>query len=282
MDFRRIEAIFLVVFIALDIFLFATFNQKGSDVSYSDDTALSTKATVAKNMKDDKITTGKLSTTTHNGYYLASETSHILNRERAKLYNQTTTYSADNQELTSQFNTPLQYSKKTRVKKLTKFIQSDRHVRFGKHYVYVPALSDNKDVIIFAQKIKQGLITDSQGMLTFNLSNGVITGYTQTYLPKVTVLREKQTTISAKEAVSLLYTTGDLPQNSKIVWCQFGYSELMDVRGSIIYVPVWNVMIQRKGTKNETLKRVNALTKTVIKNSSDDDSSSSSQSSSRS
>ena len=119
-------------------------------------------------------------------------------------------------------------------------------------------------------------------MLTFNLSNGVITGYTQTYLPKVTVLREKQTTISAKEAVSLLYTTGDLPQNSKIVWCQFGYSELMDVRGSIIYVPVWNVMIQRKGTKNETLKRVNALTKTVIKNSSDDDSSSSSQSSSRS
>lgn len=267
MDFRRIELIFLIVFLALDIFLFASFTQNDSDTPYTTTTNLSDAEAIAQDMKDDHITVDKLSDDSDEGFYLASKTEDLLVKSLAQLTGQTTSYNYDTHKLTSQFNTPLTYNKKQMISELKNFIKSADNVLYGDQYTYIAGMSDPKNTLVFAQKIKQGVVLDAQGTLTFNVNNDVITGYTQTYLPNVTVLREKQTTISAQDAIQLLYTSSELPANSKIVWYRLGYSELIDVRGSVIYVPVWNVMVQHKGTKNESLKKVNALTRTVVKGS---------------
>ncbi|WP_261807228.1 two-component system regulatory protein YycI [Lapidilactobacillus luobeiensis] len=282
MDFRRIELIFLIVFVALDIFLFASFTQNDSSTPYTTTTNLSDSEAIAQDMKEDHITVGKLSDANDEGFYLASETTDTLVKGLPQLTGQTTSYNYRTHKLTSQFNTPLTYSKEHLISELKKFIKSGTNILHGAEYSYIAGMSDPKNTLVFAQKIKQGVVLDPQGTLTFNVNNDVVTGYTQTYLPNVTVLREKQATISAQDAIQLLYTSSELVANSKIVWYRLGYSELTEVRGSVIYVPVWNVMIQHKGTKNESLKKVNALTRTVIKGSTtaNDGSSSSSGSSS--
>lgn len=278
MDFRRIESIFLIVFLALDIFLFVSYTQKGSNVTYDSTPSVTNEQAIIKDMKEDHITVGKLATAKGEGYYLASASEDVLAKNAKQLNSQSTSYNYNTHKLTSTFNVPLGFGKNNVVTVLKGYIENNRNVLYGSEYVYQAGLSDPKNTVVFTQKTRQGVIIDPQGTLVFKISNGTVTGYTQTYLPNMTVLREKQNTISAQDAIELLYTSSEIAQNSKIVWYKLGYSELTEVRGSIIFVPVWNVMIQHKGTKNETLKKVNALTKTIIKGTATDNTTSNSSS----
>ncbi|GEL12806.1 hypothetical protein FC15_GL001401 [Lapidilactobacillus concavus DSM 17758] len=280
MDFRRIEWIFLVVFIALDIFLATSYLQNNSNIVISDDQSTSTSDTILQDMRDDNITVGSLSTKQGEGYYLSSQNEdelrahmdHLVGQSYSynamtHLVGQSYSYNAMTHTLTSQFTTVLSYDQKEMVSKLKSFIKDSNNVIFGTEYTYEAALSDPKKNIVFVQKSKHGVLLDTQAELIFKVSGTSVTGYTQTYISDLTVLREKQTTISAFDAVQLLYISSEIPENSKVVWYKLGYSELIDVRGSVIYVPVWNILIQHKGTKNESLKKVNAFSSTVIKNS---------------
>lgn len=267
MDFRRIEWIFLVVFIALDIFLATSYLQNNSNIVISDDQSTSTSDTILQDMRDDNITVGSLSTKQGEGYYLSSQNEDELRAHMDHLVGQSYSYNAMTHTLTSQFTTVLSYDQKEMVSKLKSFIKDSNNVIFGTEYTYEAALSDPKKNIVFVQKSKHGVLLDTQAELIFKVSGTSVTGYTQTYISDLTVLREKKTTISAFDAVQLLYISSEIPENSKVVWYKLGYSELIDVRGSVIYVPVWNILIQHKGTKNESLKKVNAFSSTVIKNS---------------
>ncbi|MFD1465449.1 two-component system regulatory protein YycI [Lapidilactobacillus mulanensis] len=266
MDFRRIEWIFLVVFIALDIFLAVSYSQNNNNIVITEDPGTSTSDTILQDMRDDNITVGSLSTKQGEGYYLSTQNEDELRTHLDRLVGQTYSYNAMTHTLTSKFTTVLSYDQEKMVAELKSFVKDENNVIFGKEYTYEAALSDPKKDIVFVQKSTHGVILDTQAELIFKISGNNVTGYTQTYISDLTVLREKQTAISAFEAVQLLYISSEIPQNSKIVWYKLGYSELIDVRGSVIYVPVWNIMIEHKDTKNESLKKVNAFSSTVIKN----------------
>ncbi|WP_125606388.1 two-component system regulatory protein YycI [Lapidilactobacillus bayanensis] len=279
MDFRRIEWIFLIVFIGLDIFLGVSYMQNNNNIVFSDDQTASTSSTILRDMRDDNITVGSLSTKQSEGYYLSSQVTDPLRQYLSELSNQTYSYNRATHILRSEFGIPVLLSKKKAVAELKLYVKTGNNIIFGSHYEYSAGLSSN-DNIVFIQKTKHGAIIDSQGELVFKISNNAVVSYTQTYVSDLTVLREKQTTISAYDAVQLLYISSEIPENSKIIWCKLGYSELINVRGSVIFVPVWNVMVQHKGTNNEALKKVNALNSTVIKNQSSSGSTTSSSSSS--
>lgn len=278
MDFRRIEWIFLIVFIGLDIFLATSYLQKNNNIVFSDDQTALTGDTVLKDMRDDNITVGSLSTKQSEGYYLSSQVADPLRSQLSSLSNQTYSYSPTTHTLRSEFGIPLLVAKKNAVAELKKYVKTANNIIYGSQYQYSAGLSSDES-IVFVQKTKHGLILDPQGQLIFKVSKNAVLSYTQTYVGDLTVLREKQPTISSSAAVQLLYISSEIPENSKIIWCQLGYSELINVRGSVIYVPVWNVMVQHKGTKNESLKKVNALSSTVIKNQSSTSGTSSSSSS---
>lgn len=275
MDFRRIEWIFLIVFIGLDLFLGYSYMQNDNNIVFSDDQAMSTSSTILRDMHDDNITVGSLSTKQGEGYYLSSQLDDPLRSHLSQLTNQTYSYNSSTHMLRSEYRLPLSLTKKKVVAELKAYVKTGDNIINGDQYQYAAGLSSD-DNIVFVQKTKHGIIIDTQGELVFKLSDNIVQSYTQTYVGDLTVLREKQATISAYEAIQLLYISSEIPENSNIVWCKLGYSELIDVRGSVIFVPVWNVMVQHKGTKNEVLKKVNALNSTVIKNQSASGASSSS------
>jgi regulatory protein YycI of two-component signal transduction system YycFG len=82
MDFRRIEWIFLIVFIGLNIFLGISFYQSQEvDQAVSESTA----SEIVADIQRDQIKLPKLSTKTPTGGYLASQTNTALLNNRAQL-----------------------------------------------------------------------------------------------------------------------------------------------------------------------------------------------------
>lgn len=260
MDFRRIEMIFLVVFIALDVFLFASYRQ-GQTVIVNNQNSSST--SIAGEMSDSNISTGKLSNKRNKGYYLAGKANNNLNQIKYRLRNQNV--SVANNILVSELKTPLDVRNRKVSEVLKKFVKQGSNILHGKEYIYNPLLSNDKDYV-FTQKGSFGNVYDGAAQIVFTKQSGYIGTYQQTYIDKLSVLREEQTTISEREAVNSLYTTSQIPDNSKIKWSRFAYSRLLVAKGNIIYIPTWYVCIKSKSTDNKTIKIVNAFNGTMMKN----------------
>jgi len=255
-DFRRIEWIFLVVFVGLNIFLGISYFQ----VQQVD---LATITDITR----DQIKLPHLSKKTPQGDYLASQANTALSAARSLLVKQQVTISeGDYQELQASLDEPITLKKNQEQQQLATFVKNN--VYHGKEYEYAPALS-NDERIVFAQHPKAGLIYDRRAAVTLHVNDNRLVSYTQTYLSKLSVLRDRLNLMSEQDAVIALYRDNDIPNNSAIVSTKLAYSYLLDAKGSTVYVPAWYIGVKNRATGNVTVKRVNAITRTVMKNRSD-------------
>ncbi|WP_179394014.1 two-component system regulatory protein YycI [Lacticaseibacillus absianus] len=262
MDFRRIEMIFLIVFVGLNIFLGMSFFQ-----SQQVDLATSSGGTteIIADIRRDQIKLPKLSTKTPTGGYLASTSSGELASEVRKLDHQYPRFTAtDYTVMTSTLDTTVTVKRATAVETLTKWLTSEKNVLHGSEYVYAAGLSGTNSYV-FVQKVGGRLIYDPRAQITFTVANGRLTSYTQTYLAQVDVLRADVTLCSAQDAVVTLYRENELPNNATVRWTQLAYTYLLDAKGATVYIPAWFVGVESQGSKNVTIKKVNAINKTVLK-----------------
>ncbi|WP_127849017.1 two-component system regulatory protein YycI [Lacticaseibacillus hulanensis] len=267
MDFRRIEWIFLVVFVALDIFL-------GWSMAQNQRVYLSTGTTggtnqVMRDIKDDDIALPELSTKTSTGAYLASRGNNDLAdhyMQVAKSGDQSINVNKGAYvTLDATLNNPLTLRKDDNVAtQLTDWVQSSANVLYGHEYVYQKYLSTDTSYV-FAQKVNGRLLLDDRGQLILTVHDGKLTGYTQTYVDKLLTMRNDETVISEREAVTTLYQSNEIVANSRVIWINKGYTWLLDAKGSTVYIPAYFVGIESKNSKSVSIKRINAITKAVIK-----------------
>lgn len=263
MDFRRIQWIFLVAFIAIDIFLFISFASNNQFTVTSKNS--SREATILKEMKDDSITVDALSSSRGAGYYISSDGSGILATKTNQLRNQNVRYT-DN-ELISSFENPIAIDQTAPEKVLNKLVANQNRILFGSHYVYDKQLTkQDDDAIVYVQKGPGEKVLSTDGEIRFRVNTkNQVTGYTQTYLHAIKTLREKEATISQKKAVIWLYQHNEISNNSKIKWAKLGYTKLLSLKGNTVYIPTWVINIQTKNTGGSQTKRINAFTGTLIK-----------------
>ena len=265
MDFKRIQWIFLIVFIGINIFL-------GIEIVQTP-TLLSSNATTTsgdnlqQEMAADNIKIPHLSDKQSDGYYLAAKVDKTwVNKAQNQLSDQlSVSTSSSESSISATLNNPISISsrKKQAIKDLNLFKDNPNYVYKGNEYVYSPELSNNNDYI-FLQKTDYGLIYATRARLHITVRSNKIVSYYQRYTAKVSTVRERQTTISAKEAINSLYTYSELPDDSKVVWVKFGYTKLTQVRGSVIFLPSWLVAVENNTSKTVSVKRVNAFTGTII------------------
>lgn len=263
MNFRRIQWIFLVAFIALDIFLgVALASDKPFTVTSK---STSQEETILKEMKDDSISIGKLSKKHSLGYYISSSGSGILQNRMNQLKNQAVSF--DDDQLSSTFNSAVKIDPDEPQTVLDKLVKNQNRILFGSHYVYDARLSDEKDnTIVYVQKGPDLHVLSDDGQLRFKVRDkNQVTGYTQTYLNNIQTLRQEETTISQKKAVIWLYQHNEIPNNSKIKWTKLGYVKLLSAKGNDVYIPTWVIGIQTKNTEGTQIRQINAFTGTLIK-----------------
>ena len=264
MDHKRIEWLFLIVFLLIDIYLGVEILR--SPVNLSNSNANTANTNIRTEMKADGIELpNNISKTQSSGYYLAAKNNDYLNKKISTLSQVNINYSKGNNLLTATPKNAIEV-KGTRdeiLNKIIKFKNDPRNVPFGKEYKYEPTMSGDNNYI-FVQSSEYGNIYDTNAQLIVNVKNNMIDNYALTYLGPVSPVRELQSTISPWHAIKAMYTDRELSNNSRVIKIKLSYSKLIEVRGSTILLPSWLVWVENKTTKNITLKRVNAFTSQII------------------
>lgn len=265
MDHKRIEWLFLIVFLLIDLYLGVEILR--SPVSLSGNNSEATGVTdMRSEMHADGIDLpSKVSEEPSSGYYLAGKDHDDLSKKVATLTNVDANYNKKDNNLNAAPKSAVFINGKEHEKlsQLNAFKNNPRNVAYGKQYIYEANMSSSNS-FTFVQQSAYGNIYDSSGQLTINVKNGQITNYSQTYISDVSPVRELQSTISPWHALRAMYTNRELADNSRVVKIKLGYSELTVVRGSRIFLPTWLVWVENKTTKNISLKRVNAYTGQIL------------------
>lgn len=261
MNFKKIIWIFFLAFIVLDIFLIYSYTQQNDYVDATTNTVNGNEASsILKSIHNDQITTGKISQAKGVGYYIASADDDYL-RDKADQLN-FVSWAYNNHRLTVTFATMVKLGTNPQ-KTMKALLNKENQVINGKDYRYAASLS-SKNTLVYTQLVHGKPVYSSAGQIRFTVKNGYVTGYTQGYLSKVQTLREKKETISQQRALVWLYQYNKLPSNSTIEWSDLGYTKLLAVNNSTIYIPTWNFYIKNNASGNYYYRRINAFTGTVM------------------
>lgn len=277
MDFKRIEAIFLVAFLCLDIFLFSIYRQ-----SQNEQTPINNSSTIkiTQRLKEDKIKyEGKISSEHTDGYYL-SATQTNLNTElqnmkkTKKLENVDVLRSSVKDNLLSLIpEKDLSVNKKGQIPTLIReTLTNQKEIILGKDYRYQDEIHQQSDgyLDVYACQKYEGIpINDITAQIKFTLKkndeNYRIEKIQQMHLSNLTALREKMPLVSEEDALTTLYINNKLSKNDEILWSKLAYTLVLQVRGKNVYVPAWFVSIRHED-KKEQVEIVNAFRNRIITN----------------
>jgi regulatory protein YycI of two-component signal transduction system YycFG len=284
MDFKRIEWIFFVAFLGLNMFLFGIYQEglkEENSVSFSDQ-----KDSIEKRLEKDNISyKGTLTGEKKEGYYLSGEQTNFYDaiqneretRERnffkngvELIDNSITVYPQMNYTQTNYY-----IDDKNVEKSLEAFLKDPDNVLFGTEYRYMPHFS-TLDVdfpeLLVSQSYKGIPFKDDTAQISLKLENtgesdGIhkITKYTQTHIQAIEELRDKTDLFSDRDAIETLYINNKIPSNSKISFMELAYTRIYKIREKNVYVPVWFVGI-KAGESNLQIEQVNAMSNTIITN----------------
>lgn len=266
MDFKRIEWIFLIVFIGINIFLGIELWQTPTLLS-AGSTPTQTQTDIKSETSADQITIPKVNDKQEDGYYLAAKTDNSWIKKATQQVKVQVENNSSENLIYVHLDKPITLSKnkKEALRQVMRFKDDSQNVYQGKNYAYLSELSEGDDYI-FNQKTKYGEFFAATARLHIIVKDNQIVSYSQSYVDDLNPVRERQNTISSKAAVDSLYTYSELPNNSKVILLKQVYTKLLTVKGNTIYIPTWLAAIENNTSKTVTLKRVNAFTGTIIQN----------------
>ncbi|ASZ08355.1 hypothetical protein K5E_12790 [Enterococcus thailandicus] len=281
MDFKKIEWIFFLAFLGLNVFLFSSYHEamnQENNVIRSDQT----ESLQNRLASDDISYSGNISSESKQGYYLSAEQSDlgtVLAQHRKKnptgllrsgitfdgLSTLTKTFTAEESEKYKIDNKQTKHS-------ITEFLNSQNNVLYGDEYEFMSNFStlEGNSLEIEASQSYEGIpFHDDTAEINFIVEKdeGVykLTKYTQTHLTNIEHLREKMDLYSEEEAIQTLYVNNKIPSSSKILWRQLAYSCIVKVREKNVYVPIWYVAIETSD-KSVQIESVNAFSNTIVTN----------------
>ncbi|MEG0601189.1 MAG: two-component system regulatory protein YycI [Vagococcus sp.] len=267
MDFKRVEGIFLVVFLFLNMFLFYVY-QEGK----TEQKTVST-GTISENIEerlraDDIKVPHSLSEKIHQGYYLSAEEGQFFQDAKEQLKNQE--WQVNDAQLTSQLfsKTDTVIDSDNGEKEVEDFITKKGNVLYSDEYKYSTFESQKDTKYMFHQEWEGLPVYDETSQLSVNLQKdnaevATIDSYEQTYITNIEALRDPQKLISEREAIISLYTNNRLQSGNKIKWIELGYTRIFTVREKNVYIPAWFVAVE-SNKNNIQIEKVNAFSSAII------------------
>ncbi|EMF0259343.1 two-component system regulatory protein YycI [Enterococcus hirae] len=281
MDFKKIEWIFFVAFLGLNVFLFRSYQET---ISQENNVIRSgqTESIQQRLSSDDISYTGKISSESRQGYYLSAEETDLSKELDSQRHgtskkgllssgivfndNVLTKTLSETESENSIFDPDKMGSS------VNSFLNKKNNVLFGSDYVYMKNFSDLDSATpeVQASQKYDGLpFYDVTAKIVFSLNKQdksyAVTKYTQTHLSDIEQLREKTELHTEEDAIKTLYVNNKISRGSKILWRQLAYSCILKVREKNVYVPVWYVAIETPD-KSIQVESVNAFSNTIVTN----------------
>lgn len=267
MDFKRVEGIFLVVFLFLNMFLFYVY-QEGKTSQDSTSSGTISDNIEGRLTSDDIKVPHKLSDKNQQGYYLSAEESELVVEAKAELKN--IEWQVNDGQLTARpiRKNDMEISDSDEAKKVDAFVSQKENVVHGSKYEINKDETKPGKNYVYNQTWEKIPFYDETSRLSVMISKSdlnrpIIESYEQTYLNNIEPLREQQALISEREAIISLYTNNRLQPGSKIKWTNLSYTRIFTVRGKNVYIPAWFVAVETN--KNPVqVERVNAFSSAII------------------
>jgi regulatory protein YycI of two-component signal transduction system YycFG len=270
MDFKKILITFIMVFLAMDIFLAFSWLRLQQPVV----TPSSTNEILAE-MTNEDISFGKMSGKVPYGAYLSGvESGSYLANHQAELASRWQVSMKDD-ALTATLDEPINLGKNNAavVASLRKLVRNTTDVIRGSQYAYDRDLSDfgtyqakSGKVIVFAERVSDNRLfysTHAQIRFKVTAANKLVS-YTQTYVNNPTILRDESQLISQKQALTVVYQFNEISTKSKVLWSKLHYAQLTTINSDTIYVPAWFFAV-RDSAGEEKIHKVNAFNGTLMK-----------------
>ncbi|EST90398.1 two-component system regulatory protein YycI [Vagococcus lutrae] len=264
MDFKRIEFIFLITFLSLNLFLaFSYFQGQAETTQLPESSYLDN---IESRLKEEKITIPHdFSTQEREGYYLSALPTNFEERgvtKNARL-NDAMTVVEDLE------NVPIvDISKKNVRQEVESFVTNSEDIAERESYTYSSALSEPPYVFVYTQSFEGIPFYDGSSKLVITLEDTAndrltLSQFSQTHIEDVEPLREKQVLITEHDAIVTLYLASRIPNGATIKQTTLAYTKIFSVRGKDVYVPTWLIWIENKD-KELQIEKINAFSNSII------------------
>lgn len=265
MDFKRIEIIFVITFLALNIFLLTTYFDK----SYNDFSSNTSNSEVnfTEEMDKSNIELPTFQNEKNKIPYVQAEANELLLKNYDSLSNQTGMIEKDGSVFTSILSSPIALTQEKEftakdIEKLALFVKSNQ-VLFGKQYQFFRYIKNSQQVV-FTQIANNIPIADGTSEIIFHLDNSKkVISYEQSYAGPVTVQGESREVITDKNAVDILYQNNEIATDSIVKKPVLSYYRTLNLEELSMYAPAWFIEIE-SSTDTQT-KRVDAINGTILK-----------------
>lgn len=128
----------------------------------------------------------------------------------------------------------------------------EKYVLFGKDYTLWEIKKDAREAIFFQNVKGHPIYYSTNAMLTIHWNEDEkIIAYEQKALEEFDLFNHKKDLLSQYEAVGSLASRGYLKPNSTVRKVDLGYSTLVQLTGTQVFAPTWNVQVELKDGQKE-------------------------------
>lgn len=265
MDFKKVQNIFIVAFLLLNIFLiYSYFNRY--DLQYASTT--NNQIDVLNVMEETGIDLPEFENNEPTVFSMQANQHKLLQEEAGELPNQAGSVGEDGSYYTSFLSDPIELEGNMQegftendITTLNTFVESSQ-VLFGDQYEYGWADQENSR-IIYSQIVDGYPVADGTSEISLYInSDGNVYSYHQTFAGPMNEQGTPLDIISDQEAVEVLFQNNELPSNSTVESPILSYHRMLYLEDLSMYSPVWIVPVET--SNGITRYRINATNGQII------------------
>jgi regulatory protein YycI of two-component signal transduction system YycFG len=239
-DWSKIKTIFILTFLALDIYLLYEFFKLRDTNNYE----FITETSFEERLASDNIEYVELPKNIDKDVYVGAKPKIFKKDELAKVKGQRFTI-LDGTVIKGELEEPVKLSKDIGISEVNAFVKSK--IIYADQYKYFDFNKEDLTITYYQQYQNRTLYNNINGMLTLNLNDkNEIISYKQTMLEEIEGLSEKQDVLPPLKAIEALYDHGDLKPNSKITKVELGFFTLVQLTASQVLTPTWRFVVDDK------------------------------------
>ncbi|MEK4283432.1 two-component system regulatory protein YycI [Ureibacillus sp. FSL K6-0165] len=257
MDWSRSKTIFIIVFLILDVFLFSLYLNRHIEAQQ---VKVSGGKTIESRLKDDQITFNLLPNIESAPYISAKVQDFSAENLQLKNYQQMTI--ENNNKLIVTLDEPVKLRNVKEKSSFNEFVRNN--VYNGSSYVVWKINEDERTAIFFQKFEDKTIYYNIHGIVTIYWNEDLeVTRYEQTMLNDFEKFEEEENLLPPYQIIQILYSRDLLKPRSHITEIKLGYSTLVQLTQTQVFVPTWKVSVKdADGTEEEFF--VNAVEGKII------------------
>ncbi|HHY74909.1 MAG TPA: hypothetical protein GX497_17105 [Bacillus bacterium] len=244
MDWGRTKTIFILIFLALDLFLVYQIIEKRTTAELE----YMTESTIEEQLEADEITYGNLPKELERESYITAKRKKFISSDLMKLKNQTISFISDDW-IISKLTKPIALPDRNIEAFLVEFLKEN--VISGNSYMYWGWDKKANKLLFFQTYRERPLFFNEYAMISMQLNKAnEIISYEQKMMVDIKEIEEEgsnQEIIPPLKAIEILYNKDYLTSSGHITKVELGYYKNVPISEDVqIFVPTWHVVLDNE------------------------------------